>query len=84
MMTGEYEEVYRPNPTEKKGLPVWPKHDVGEWTVSGDVRDYKCPKCGGEFNEWEKTPGNNYSDGTTGGIDVCPFCGTRKMEYGKD
>lgn len=37
-------------------------------------RSYRCPQCGGEFDEWEKE--HIHSD------EECPFCGKRKGQYG--
>lgn len=43
-------------------------------------RRYKCPNCGGEFDEWDRdagyaTPGTNPYK--------CPFCGMERGEYQK-
>lgn len=35
--------------------------------------NYKCPRCGGEFNVWDHV-------GLTEA--QCPFCGMEKGEYG--
>jgi len=40
-------------------------------------RAYKCPNCGGEFDNWEPVWGSE-----TGAFQ-CPFCGMKKGEYGK-
>lgn len=49
------------------------KYDLGAGsTVRKEARDYKCPKCKGEFKKWDKT---------RTGSKKCPFCGTRKGHY---
>lgn len=56
------------------------------------ARNYKCPRCGGEFNSWETKHYKYDGDGhrteaitrTGFGIDHCPFCGLEKMKYDKD
>jgi len=61
-------------------------------TTSAGVRNYKCPRCGGEFNSWETKYYKYDGDGNrreavtrTGfGIDHCPFCGLEKMKYNED
>lgn len=43
-------------------------------------RSYRCPECGGEFNNWEEeenTIGQTISQ-------TCPFCGREKGSYGED
>ena len=35
-------------------------------------RSNKCPRCGGEFDEWRE----NWA-----GEEYCPFCGLRATEY---
>jgi len=41
------------------------------------ARAFKCPDCGGEFDEWEEMLTNQ------GEREVCPFCGTEKFGYGE-
>lgn len=58
-------------------------------TVSTGTRNYKCPNCGGEFNQWAKQYYRYTEDGTrqlsagrTGAEEQqCPFCGMAKFSY---
>lgn len=36
--------------------------------------NYRCPRCGGEFDEWDGSPTNDVEK-------FCPFCGKMKYEY---
>ena len=38
--------------------------------VGNTPRNYRCPKCGGEFHQWHN--------------DQCPFCGLVQGTYGND
>lgn len=43
-------------------------------TLKASPRNFKCPKCGGEFNSWDTK--------TLGGSDfICPFCGLERGDY---
>lgn len=42
-------------------------------------RSYKCPKCGGEFNNW-KTYNKFHAQEYRG----CPFCGEEQGQYNED
>jgi len=39
-------------------------------------RNYKCPKCGGEFNQWDEKEERGITV-----KEVCPFCGLERGEY---
>ena len=53
------------------------------------TRNYKCPKCGGEFNEWDKktVKGDTILDMGDSVIahaiekEYCPFCGLERGAY---
>ena len=41
---------------------------------------YRCPRCGGEFNHWDK--GNlNFKSKRYDYFYYCPFCGLERGEY---
>lgn len=42
-------------------------------------RAFRCPKCGGEFDEWEKFV--SPSDLNDIRVFKCPFCGQEKGAY---
>ncbi len=62
--------------------------------MTEDVRNFKCPSCGGEFNQWEYNPKNKHDEEQypgsmfmdyaygPGRLDPenyqCPFCGHRR------
>lgn len=48
----------------------------GRTTTTQNSRNYKCPKCEGEFNKWDKQT-NKFGSRKP----ACPFCGTTKGEY---
>lgn len=41
-----------------------------------ESRDFRCPSCGGEFNDWERD--YTMSEAVAR---VCPWCGTKKGGY---
>lgn len=57
--------------------------------TAGGSRNYKCPNCGGEFNQWAKRYYKYMEDGTTqlsvgrtgAEEQQCPFCGMAKFSY---
>jgi predicted RNA-binding Zn-ribbon protein involved in translation (DUF1610 family) len=58
-------------------------------TCSTTSRNYKCPNCGGEFNQWAKRYYKYNEDGsrqlTSSRVGAkeqqCPFCGMAKFSY---
>lgn len=51
-----------------------------QWTYEkSTVRNYKCPKCEGEFNSWDQDKLSLTDDSET-----CPFCGLEKGQYNPD
>lgn len=42
-------------------------------TVRKDTRNYKCPRCGGEFN--------TFSSERVSRTKKCPFCGLEKFSF---
>ncbi len=54
---------------------VRPSRNVNE-------RSYKCPKCEGEFNQWDKESSKDSFPNTRRTEKyVCPFCGLPRQEY---
>jgi len=62
---------------------------------SSQSRNYKCPSCGGEFNNWRKKYKNSRGDwvddqyivGSTTNTDkrsFCPFCDIKRGEYNNE
>lgn len=65
------------SPPHSSGTSTYPPNWIPQQTLdytseSDSVRNYKCPKCGGEFNHW---------DTSINGDQICPFCGLKRHKY---
>lgn len=78
------EEARKRNMKQAVNSPLLPDEDDPDFSTSNFssgpskqmARSYKCPRCGGEFNSWERRISNGPSK-----TEHCPFCNLEKGEY---